>query len=750
MKKALKFGLIGLAVIVLLVGAVLAYVVATFDPNQYKPQLIQLMKDKQQRTLKLDGDIKLTIFPAIGAKASRISLSEHNSDKEFAAVEDVRVSLALMPLLARKVVVSEVGLSGVKVTVIKHKDGSTNLDDLIGKGEARQEEVKPQETAKPAAPILLDVAGIAVEKASLNYRDEGSGASYALNNLNFKTGRIANGVPVKVNFDSAVQTSKPEVDIKVQAGTTLTFDLEKKLFRIEGLDLQVNGKALDISNLQVKAEGAASANLTTHEFSASGLKVSASGLKGKDQFSGNVDLATFEFAKDKISAGKLAVNAKLDGDIGKLAAAVTLQDLQGNAQTFKSGGLAVDADFTQPQQAFKLKLTTPVVGSMAAKQINLSNLVIALNATGDKLPGKSISSELKGSIQADAERESVNLTLAGGLLQSQVKTKLAVKGFTVPAIRFDVEVDQFDADPYLPKSEKKTEQVKTEAAPEQPFDLSALRKLNLNGSIRVGSLKVANVKTSKLRVDVKAQQGIVTVSPMSASLYEGGTSGSMEVNANPAVPAFSVKQTLSGVQLGPLIKDAANFDMVEGKANLNVALTSQGNTVSAIKKGLNGTVALNMANGAIKGINLSKLVHGVQNMGGGMETLKPAAGDRTEFDELKANFKMSSGVAHNDDLTVKSQSLRVTGAGDIDIGNSSINYGVKTTVADAVDAQNGSLTIPLQIQGPFTDLKFKVDYGAVVRDVAKQKIEKRKQELQEDLKNKLQEKLKGGLQGLFK
>ena len=746
MKKILKYGLLGLVIALVLAAGVAAYFIATFNPNDYKPQIIQAVKDKQQRTLKLDGDIRLTFFPSIGAKLGNISLSEFNSDKEFAAIESARVSLALLPLLSKQVVVSELGLSGVKVNIVKFKDGTTSLDDLMGKQEVKKE-TSAQIEDKPEAAVKFDIASVKIEKTELSYRDESTGAQYALKDLNLKTGRIANGVPGKIAFDAVIQANKPKLDIATKLETTLTFDLEKNLYQVEDLELQVKGSVLDISNLLVKAKGDASANLATQEYNAKKLAVTANGVKGKDNFSASMNMPALSFTKDKVVAEKLTINANLDGELGKLIAALTLQDLQGNAQSFKSSGLVLEVDLKQPQQAFRLKMSTPLVGNLEAKQINLSSLVVAVNATGDKLPNKSVSSEMKGSVQVDAGRESVQLNLAGGLLQSQVKAKLALKGFSEPAIRFDVDVDQFDADLYMPKKSAATP-VKTEPAPEKPFDLSALQKLNLEGSLRIGALKVANVKSTKLRIDVKANKGQINVSPLSANLYQGSMNGSVAVNAAQATPSFIVKQNLSGAQLGPLIKDAVDLDMVEGKGNMTVNLTTQGNTVSALKKSLNGAVALNLADGAIKGINLTKLVRGAQNLGqgGGVQTLKPGKDDKTEFNELKASFKVSNGVAHNDDLLVKSQSLRVTGNGDVNIGNDSINYMARATLAESVDGKGGSITVPVRLSGPFADLKYTVDYGAIVAGIAKQKIDARKDELKE----KLQEKLKGGLKNLLK
>ena len=62
MNKYLKYGLWSIAVVMVLVAGMVVYIAATFDPNAYKPQIIQAVKDSKHRTLKLDGDIKLHFF----------------------------------------------------------------------------------------------------------------------------------------------------------------------------------------------------------------------------------------------------------------------------------------------------------------------------------------------------------------------------------------------------------------------------------------------------------------------------------------------------------------------------------------------------------------------------------------------------------------------------------------------------------------------------------------------------------------
>ena len=752
MNKYLKYGLWSIGVIVALGAGAVTYIALTFDPNAYKPQIIQAVKDSKQRTLKLDGNIKLYFFPSIGVSLGKVSLSEFQSEQEFISVESASVSLKLLPLLAKHIVVDEVAVSGVKAQVTKYKNGKTNLDDLLGKEAAPSVAPVPATAAEASAPMQFDVAAVQLDKTELSYSDEISGARYSVKDLSLKTGRIANGVPGKIDFSAHIQSSQPKLDITAQIKTTLTFDLEKNFYQVQGLDLQANGKALDITDLVVKASGDAGAHPATQEFAMKKFALTASGVKGKDRFEATLDAPDLSLTKDKFTGDGIALSAKLDGALGNVIAALSIPGIEGSAGSFKVSSMLLDVDVKQPEQVFKLKLTSPVAGSIEAQQFNLSDIKLALNATGDKLPGKSINSELKGGIRADLNRQNIEANLEGGLLQSQIKAKFAVKNFNVPMIRYDLEVDQFDADPYLPKKTAEAkEQSKSQsqkAEPEQPFDLSALKTLNLEGSLRIGSLKAANIKVAQLRVDVKAKNGQVNIAPLSARLYQGSIDGKASVNA--ATYSFAINEKLTGIDTAPLLKDAADLELVEGKGNIALDLTSQGNTISGLKKALNGKASLDLANGAIKGINLTKLVQGIQNLSKDtkMQTLGVDKTEKTEFSEFKATFKVRNGVAHNDDLAMKSTVLRVTGKGDIDIGHDNLDYNAKVIFAKT--EQGKTATLPVNVSGAFDDLKFKVDYSALIADVARQKLDEKKEQIKEDAKARMQEELKKGLKGLFK
>jgi AsmA protein len=226
--------------------------------------------------------------------------------------------------------------------------------------------------------------------------------------------------------------------------------------------------------------------------------------------------------------------------------------------------------------------------------------------------------------------------------------------------------------------------------------------------------------------------------------------GSLSVNAA-ATPVIAINQKLNGIDVATLTKDAADFDTLEGRGTVGMNLTMQGNTVSSLKKALNGSLSLNLADGAVKGINVAKKLRDAQSMLGKTQTQAANQSEKTDFSELKATFKVNSGVAHNDDLSLKSPLLRLTGNGDINIGNDSMNYLAKATLARTLEGQGGrdnvgGITVPVRISGPFIDLKYTLDFGAMVGEVARQKVEARK----EEIKTRVQDQLKNSLKGLFR
>lgn len=74
MKTWFKRILIGLVVLVVVAVVGLAIFLLTFDPNAYKYKLEELVQERYHRTLTIDGEIELSLFPRIGLSVQGVAV----------------------------------------------------------------------------------------------------------------------------------------------------------------------------------------------------------------------------------------------------------------------------------------------------------------------------------------------------------------------------------------------------------------------------------------------------------------------------------------------------------------------------------------------------------------------------------------------------------------------------------------------------------------------------------------------------
>jgi len=259
-------------------------------------------------------------------------------------------------------------------------------------------------------------------------------------------------------------------------------------------------------------------------------------------------------------------------------------------------------------------------------------------------------------------------------------------------------------------------------------DLSGLKGINAKGRVHVGSLQVKNAKLADFKAQISLANGRLDVSPHSARLYQGTLAGALSADANGN--RVALKETLSNVSVGPLLRDVARRDAIEGRGNVAMDVHMAGGTVEAMKKALGGTARIVLRDGAVKGFDLAATLRKAKAALGSKSAQQSAVGSqKTDFSELSGSFKIARGVAHNSDLRGKAPLFRLAGAGDIDIGNSRLNYLAKPTIVATSKGQGGAelaelngVTVPVRLVGPFDAVKYEVDYGAVATAVAKSKL----------------------------
>lgn len=919
MNKYLKYSLLGIGGLIALLLLVVAIVAATFNPNDYKQQIIDIVKERKQRTLTIDGDIKLAFWPKIGANLGKISLSDFQKTSEFAAVDSVKVSLALLPLLKKELIVDTVYIDGARANIVKFKDGSTNFDDLLSKDEEESEKVK------------FDIDGVHVKNSALNYLDETSGAKYSISKLNLTTGHVALANPIDLKTDFYVSSNQPEVATQVNIKGNFLADPDNQHFFAKTLDANIQGSLVGAKEVNIQANGDVDAQLKTKEFLVDGLKLVASGVKDGEKLEANISAPSLKALKDTVTSDKMTVVLQQSKGSDSFKANLVLADIKGSPKQLQSSGITGDIAGVQGQRTINGKFSSPFNGNLEDLVFDLPKLAGNLDIKDPALPGGAVKGDFHLSLHADAKQEKVasqfdlnvdttklkgdvgvagfktphiqfnlnadtldlnkllgkpsakpatteqsasakpadlsalktlfldgkinigqlfydkyrlsglnvnmnangeKLTLSGLNVKfddSQIKGNLGISQFAKPLYSFDIDIDALDVDKYISKTEAapsksteskpadlsalkalnadgsirighlkygktnvrnmridlKTDGEKLNVSPfsakvddsqinanvgisrfsdpiysfnvivdkldadkyitksdepqakstgDAPIDLSALKKLNASGEAKIGWLKLANVRTENVTIGLKAADGIATVSPFSANLYQGSMNGSLKVDAR-ATPNIAFKQDMKGIAIGPLLVDAINNDMLSGKGNLSVDVNTQGNTVGALKKALAGNAAMNLADGAIKGIDIAGTVRDVKGKLNVLKSGSNADSDKskkTDFSELTGTFVIKNGVAHNEDLAMKAPIFRLTkgeSKGDIDIGNEKIDYTAKPTIVGTTKGQGGKeadqltgVSLPIKITGTFANPKFGMDLAAFGAALAKSNL----------------------------
>jgi AsmA protein len=818
MNKYLKYAALSVGGILVVILLVMAYFVATFNPNDYKQQVIDLVKEKQGRDLIIDGDISLTFWPKLGANLGKVSISEHKSDKEFASINSAKVALAVLPLLKKSLVVDTIYIDGANANIIKFKDGTSNYDDFLSQDESESSDIK------------FNVQGINISNSAISYIDEMQGASYRITQFNMKSGSIALGEAFDLDTAFNIKANQPNISADTKIKGNFLYDPKSKRFKVAGLDSAIQGDILNGKNVDIKATGDIDAQLESMEFLIDDLNLALSGDFDGAKQSLTLIAPAINIEKDNVSSNKVTISFLQNKSDGDLKVNMVLADMKGSPKAIQSSGITGDLSLAQGNRTVTGDFSSPFSGNIESLIFDIPKLIGKVNIKDPALPNGTMQGTFNLSSHADIKKELANSkfnlvlddtkldgdvsvvsfkqpniqfnlnadkldlnkllgapkqskvtdtktsgpadlsalktlfldgkininsivydkhTISGlnlGLKadgkklavnglnvkvnESQIKGAVSISQFSKPLYSFDLDIDQLNLNDYI--SDEPSE---TKATGDETIDLSALKALNATGSIRIGKLNYGETKLSNVRIDLKADEGVATLSPLSANLYGGNMKGSLRLDAR-NTPDIAFKQNMTGVSVGPLLNDAINNDMLSGKGTINVDITTKGNTVNTFKKSLSGTSSLALADGAIKGVDIAGQIREIKNKvnllkGNAVETASDDT-KKTDFSELTASFVIKDGIAHNEDLAMKAPILRLAkgdSRGDINIGSETINYTATPTIVKSIKGQGGEnldelagIAIPLKISGTFANPKFGLDTKAVATGLAKAKV----------------------------
>lgn len=253
----------------------------------------------------------------------------------------------------------------------------------------------------------------------------------------------------------------------------------------------------------------------------------------------------------------------------------------------------------------------------------------------------------------------------------------------------------------------------------EPFNMALLGVADSDAKLQVGRLLINNIKVGQSSLTVALKNRILKTSFDEVQLYEGHGKGFLNVDATGKSANIGANFALDGLSALPFLKDAAAMEWVSGTAKVGLQLAASGASQLQLVQALNGKADVKFNNGAIVGFNLPGAIRGISQ--GKFSGLKKAPTEKTDFSELGASFNIVNGVAQNQDLSMVSPLLRVTGAGAVQLPARTVDYTVKPKIVASLQGQQGvqalnGLEIPVRISGGWDKPNIEPDFKGVLND----------------------------------
>lgn len=357
---------------------------------------------------------------------------------------------------------------------------------------------------------------------------------------------------------------------------------------------------------------------------------------------------------------------------------------------------------------------------------------------------------LKASLNGNAEKVSIS----DGILkldESKLTFTARASEFSKPNLAFDIDLDRINLDRYLPPASEEPPPA-DKPADKKPIDYTPLRKLILDGKIKIGQLIVSKANIQDLMVRVTANDGIIDLDPIKLNMYRGTVSGTGKLDVRQNTPRTNVNLDVSKIEVGPLLEDVMEKDILMGVTNARLKLSMSGDEATLIKKTLNGSGQVVFNDGAIVGIDLAGMVRNAK-AAFGLEQ-KTAQRPRTDFSELNAPFTIQNGVFNTPETSLKSPLLRLVAEGNADLIQETLDFRVEPKVVATIKGQGDTeqrsgLMVPVQVSGTFAKPRFAPDLTGVAKKKLEETIMGSGQGKEQLGKKDLEETAKGVLKGIL-
>lgn len=662
----------------------------TFDLNQYRDVITEKVGTALGRSVKIeDMELKLSLIPTVKVKGISISNPETFKENDpFVVIDTAEVTIAVMPFIMDRIIqVNDFQIGKASVNLVQNKNQNNWTFVSNSSLPSKKTTASVGTSATQNVNVLIDemsVESISIQDLSVSYDDGSQKQVVQIKDFLLKQLKAISMTVVYNKQNIKLSGTLNEVTDLILQKPDYVFNLEVDAFNLKSQISGSIGNTKDFSNLLF--------NLTS----------TVSNVK-------NISILPM---KEALPSVGMKLSATVQGDL--------------------QSGFSISPLALQFDEKLKIDLDTSVSSLMenptafAKGTISLSDPNLA-----QKFGLKPLEAQIETTLNK-SEIQVASASLIADKSDLNLVANISLKD-KIPFVRANISSAYFNPADLFAETQVSSEGTSVSKGKAQnnsifsndKIDFSALNLLNANILFQMNHLKLTDQINGYVSFsgNARLQDGLLTVDPLKVSAIQGIMDGSLRVNAK-KMPA-QISLSLQGENMK--LDDVKGLsDILEGSVlNMETSLKTSGDSIKSFVNTLNGQIILEVTEGTIINQWFNSLPEAV-----GLVTQRKSVSYSTTDQESKlncaaVNLNVKNGLIKMDkSVAIETSTINFAVSGDVDLPNEKLSVSMVPSVSQFTQETNNKLSLAqiIRIEGPFTQLKPKLDTQGIVKEAAQQGV----------------------------
>ncbi|ENT1625182.1 AsmA family protein [Neisseria gonorrhoeae] len=678
-KYRLKYAVAVLTMLLLAAVGLHASVYRTFTPENIRSRLQQSIAHTH-RKISFDADIRRRLLPRPTVILKNLTITEPDGGRVAVSVKETKIGLSWKNLWSGRIQVEKWVVSGADLALTRDRNGAWNIQDLFD-GAKHSASVNRIIVENSTVRLNFLQQQLILKEISLNLQSPDS------------SGQQFESSGILVWRKLSVPWKSRGLFLSDGIGTP-----EISPFHFEA------STSLDGHGITISTTGSPSVR-----FNAGGADAAGLGLRADTSFRNlhlTAQIPALALKNNSIKTGTVNGTFTAGGEYARWDGSFKLDKANLHSGIANIGNAEISGSFKTPRLQTNFSLGSPLVWSrdngLDAPRLHISTL----QDTVDRLPQPRFISRLDGSLSIP-NLQNWNAELNGTFDRQPVAAKFKYTREGAPRLEAAAALQKLNLAPYLDEFRQQNGKIFP--------DILGRLSGNVEAHLKIGSIQLPGLQLDDMETYLHADKDHIALSRFKSGLYGGHTEGGISI-ANTRPATYRLQQNASNIQIQPLLQDLFGFHSFSGNGDAVIDLTASGENRKQLIRSLQGSLSLNISNGAWHGIDMDSILK---------NGLSGKISGSTPFYRFTLNSEISDGISRHIDTELFSDSLYVTSNGYTNLDTQELSEDV--LIRNAVHPKNKP--IPLKITGTVDKPSITVDYGRLTGGINSRK---EKQKILED------------------